>query len=107
MEHRIDPQGQRLPIKVDTTSNGEFVPVAELSRACRDHRAQEAASANAKRLGMGRRDFLLSTGGAAKPSTPHRRCAASPMRVPQAHLGFLVRSSRLCGNCIPGGTVSS
>lgn len=64
--HRIDPDGRRLPIKLDTTSNGEFVPVP-LSRANREanHRAQQAADGNAKRLGLGRRDFLLSTCGAA------------------------------------------
>ena len=27
MKHRIDPDGVRLPIKLDTTSNGEFLPV--------------------------------------------------------------------------------
>jgi predicted TIM-barrel fold metal-dependent hydrolase len=64
--HRIDPQGRRLPIKLDSTSNGEFVPVP-LSRANRhaNHLAQEAADTNARRLAMGRRDFLLSTCGAA------------------------------------------
>ena len=64
--HRIDPEGRRLPIKLDTTSNGEFVPVP-LSRANRhaNHLAQEAADANAKRLAIGRRDFLISSCGAA------------------------------------------
>ena len=64
--HRIDPEGRRLPIKLDSTSNGEFVPVP-LSRANRhaNHLAQEAADSNARRLAMGRRDFLLSTCGAA------------------------------------------
>ncbi len=64
--HRIDPDGQRLPIKLDSTSNGEFLPVP-LSRANRHANAlaQEAASANARRLGMGRRDFLLGSCGAA------------------------------------------
>ena len=48
MKHRIDPDGRRLPIKLDSTSNGEFVPVP-LSRANRhaNHLAQEAADANA------------------------------------------------------------
>ncbi len=64
--HRIDPQGRRLPIKLDSASNGEFLPVP-LSRANRhaNHLAQESADTNAKRLAMGRRDFLLSTCGAA------------------------------------------
>jgi predicted TIM-barrel fold metal-dependent hydrolase len=66
MKHAIDPDGQRLPIKLDTTSNGEFVPVP-LSPANRNanRMAQEAASQNAKRLGVSRRDFLISACGAA------------------------------------------
>jgi hypothetical protein len=27
MRKPIDPEGKRLPIKLDSTSNGEFVPV--------------------------------------------------------------------------------
>ncbi len=66
MKHRIDPDGQRLPIKLDTTSNGEFVPVplSDANRAA-NRMAHEAASRNAKRLGLKRRDFLLSACGAA------------------------------------------
>ena len=30
MKHRIDPEGLRLPIKLDTTSNGEFEPLPDL-----------------------------------------------------------------------------
>jgi predicted TIM-barrel fold metal-dependent hydrolase len=61
-----DPEGTRLPIKLDTTSNGEFVPVP-LSRANRhaNHLAHEAATSNAKRLGLTRRSFLTSACGAA------------------------------------------
>jgi predicted TIM-barrel fold metal-dependent hydrolase len=64
--HRVDPLGQRLPIKLDSTSNGEFMPVP-LSRANRhaNQLAQQAAEENARRLGVGRRDFLLSACGAA------------------------------------------
>ncbi|HEX9707385.1 MAG TPA: amidohydrolase family protein [Steroidobacteraceae bacterium] len=64
--HLVDPDGQRLPIKLDSTSNGEFVPVP-LSPANRlaNQLAQEAASRNAKRLALGRRDFLVSACGAA------------------------------------------
>jgi predicted TIM-barrel fold metal-dependent hydrolase len=66
MKHVIDPAGQRLPIKLDSTSNGEFIPVP-LSPANRVAKrlAQEAASQNAKRLGVSRRDFLISACGAA------------------------------------------
>ena len=66
MKHRIDPEGTRLPIKLDTTSNGEFEPVA-LSAANRyaNRLANEQASINAKRIGVSRRDFLISSCGAA------------------------------------------
>jgi len=66
MKHRIDPDGLRLPIKLDTTSNGEFLPVplSDANRAA-NRMAREAASRNAKRLGLKRRDFLLSACGAA------------------------------------------
>jgi hypothetical protein len=65
-KHAIDPEGQRLPIKLDSTSNGEFEPVP-LSRTNRiaNQLAQEAATRNARRLALGRRDFLVSACGAA------------------------------------------
>jgi predicted TIM-barrel fold metal-dependent hydrolase len=64
--HAIDPQGRRLPIKLDSTSNGEFEPVP-LTRANRraNELAQAAADCHSKRLGLGRRDFLVSACGAA------------------------------------------
>jgi predicted TIM-barrel fold metal-dependent hydrolase len=66
MKHVVDPEGRRLPIKLDTTSNGEFAPLA-LSAANRasNRLAHEAATQNAKRLGLSRRDFLVSACGAA------------------------------------------
>src|SRR6185436_9309271 len=62
----IDPEGTRLPINLDTTSNGEFVPVP-LSRANlhANHLAHERASTNAKHLGLTRRNVLVSACGAA------------------------------------------
>jgi predicted TIM-barrel fold metal-dependent hydrolase len=61
-----DPGGERLPIKLDTTSNGEFEPVA-LSPEHRlaNRLAGEAAAANARRLAVSRRSFLVSACGAA------------------------------------------
>jgi predicted TIM-barrel fold metal-dependent hydrolase len=66
MKNAVDPEGRRLPIKLDATSNGEFVPIP-LTGTNREanHLAHEAATQNAKRLGMGRRGFLLSACGAA------------------------------------------
>jgi uncharacterized protein len=56
----------RLPIKLDTTSNGEFMPVP-LSDANRgaNRLAHDSASANSQRLGLSRRKFLISSCGAA------------------------------------------
>src|SRR3954462_5636056 len=63
---RLDPEGKRLPIKLDSTSNGEFVPVA-LSAANRaaNRLAHELASGFSTKLGMNRRQFLVSACGAA------------------------------------------
>ena len=61
-----DPSGQRLPIKLDSTSNGEFAPLP-LSTAnhAANQLAQENASTNARRLHLGRRAFMVSLCGAA------------------------------------------
>jgi uncharacterized protein len=61
-----DPDGTRLPIKLDTTSNGEFVPVplSPRNRAA-NQLAHEWASQNSKRLALSRRQFLVSACGAA------------------------------------------
>jgi len=66
MKSVIDSEGRRLPIKVDTTSNGEFAPVP-LSPAnhAGNRLAHAAASENAKRLSISRRDFLVSACGVA------------------------------------------
>jgi predicted TIM-barrel fold metal-dependent hydrolase len=61
-----DPEGRRLPIKLDSTCNGEFVPVplAPANRAA-NRLAHAAATENAKRRGLSRRKFLISSCGAA------------------------------------------
>jgi predicted TIM-barrel fold metal-dependent hydrolase len=61
-----DPGGTRLPVKIDSTSNGEYEPIA-LERVHHEARARafEAADANAKRLGLTRRGFLVSSCGVA------------------------------------------
>jgi predicted TIM-barrel fold metal-dependent hydrolase len=61
-----DPDGKRLPIKLDTTSNGEFAPVPLWPANVEANRlAHEAAAVNAKRLGRSKRAFLTSACGAA------------------------------------------
>jgi predicted TIM-barrel fold metal-dependent hydrolase len=66
MGYRNDPEGTRLPVKLDTTTNGEFEPVPLAAVHHHANRlAHEAASANARRLGIGRRSFLVSACGVA------------------------------------------
>lgn len=61
-----DPDGLKLPIKIDTTSNGEFEPVP-LTQANRlgNRTALTNATDNARRVGRSRRNFLISGCGAA------------------------------------------
>ena len=61
-----DPDGTRLPIKLDSTSNGEYEPIAlDAGARLANEMAQHAAGENARRLGRTRRDFLVSTCGVA------------------------------------------
>jgi uncharacterized protein len=61
-----DPQGERLPIKLDTASNGEYAPLP-LTPPIRRAKAiaHEWASRWSQKLGISRRSFLTSTCGAA------------------------------------------
>jgi hypothetical protein len=66
--HAMNPQDDDpgLPIKFGPCSNGEYEP-QPLSPVVREtiRRAREASERNARRLGMTRREFLLSLCGAA------------------------------------------
>jgi predicted TIM-barrel fold metal-dependent hydrolase len=66
MRFRNDPDGVRLPIKIDTATNGEFIPqpLAEHNLAANSH-ALEQANANAKYKNASRREFMTSVCGAA------------------------------------------
>src|SRR5256885_12961351 len=66
VDTRIDPEGKRLPIKLDSTSNGEFAPVP-LSPAnlAANRLAHEFASSFSKKTNITRRSFLVSSCGAA------------------------------------------
>jgi uncharacterized protein len=56
----------RLPVKLDSTSNGEYWPrPPDAALQAVQKRAMEDAARNASRLGMGRREYLASTCGAA------------------------------------------
>ena len=66
MRYRNDPDGTRLPVKLDTTTNGEFAPVPLEPVHHRARRlAFDAATRNAARLGLDRRGFLVSACGMA------------------------------------------
>ena len=77
-----DPEGRRLPIKLDATSNGEYEPVP-LSAAARQARAgaHEDVDNAARRVGLPRRRYLVSLlGAAATLSAFDRAFAASGAR---------------------------
>jgi predicted TIM-barrel fold metal-dependent hydrolase len=66
MTNRHDPEGRRLPVKLDTTTNGEFSPIPlSPANVAANRLARERAGHNARRLGMKRRDFLITSCGAA------------------------------------------
>ena len=66
MTKKNDPDGLRLPIKLDSTSNGEYEPIPlDTYNHYANQIALEKADTNARRQGIGRRDFLVSTCGAA------------------------------------------
>ena len=62
----FDPEGKRLPIKLDSTSNGEFMPIPlDATNGRANQLAQRSASENARRRGVDRRAFMVSVCGAA------------------------------------------
>ena len=66
MRDDFDPDGRRLPITIDTTTNGEFYPqplTPEQTGAVA--LAHERVDRAAKRVGLGRRQFLTSAAGFA------------------------------------------
>ena len=64
--YQHDPAGTRLPVKLDSTTNGEFAPIPlEAIHRRANHMAMQAAEANARRLGLDRRTFLVSACGVA------------------------------------------
>lgn len=82
MSHDLDPEGRRLPIKLDSTSNGEFVPIPLDPSLIRARAlASERASDLSKRLGMGRRDFLVSACGAASTLLAYNEAHAAAGRT--------------------------
>lgn len=66
MNRKAETRTHRLPIKLDSTSNGEFVPIA---LSTKEQQANELAwdrtESAARRVGASRRHFLRSSCGAA------------------------------------------
>lgn len=66
MASKFDPDGKRLPIKLDSTSNGEFMPIPlDATNRRANQLAQAWASENARRRGLDRRAFMVSACGSA------------------------------------------
>ena len=66
MKYQHDPEGLRLPVKLDTASNGEYEPIPlERVHHHANFLAHETANVNARRLGLDRRGFLVSACGVA------------------------------------------
>ena len=63
---RIDKEGNRLPIKIDSTSNGEYepIPISPINERA-NKLALQLAGENARRSGQSRRKFLISSCGGA------------------------------------------
>lgn len=64
--NNFDPGGQRLPIKIDSATNGEFAPrpLPEVNRAA-NALALDRATRTARALDISRRNFMVSSCGAA------------------------------------------
>jgi predicted TIM-barrel fold metal-dependent hydrolase len=75
---RTDPDGTRLPIKLDSTSNGEFepIPLSPTNRAG-NHLAHEQITVNARRTGLTRRNFIVSACGVATTLLAFNRANAA------------------------------
>ena len=97
MKYRHDPEGLRLPVKLDASSNGEYEPIPlEAVHHHANFLAHETANVNAKRLGLDRRSFLVSACGVAGSllgmNTAYARQGNEPA-TPQAETRKLRRSS--------------
>jgi hypothetical protein len=81
MRYRNDPEGRRLPIKLDTATNGEFAPIPLEPVHLRARAlAFESAHGNARRLSLSRRAFLASACGAASTLLAMNRAYAAAGR---------------------------
>ncbi len=66
MSMKYDEDGARLPIKIDSTTNGETIPKPlKKHNIIGNEVAQRWAGENSRKLGVGRRAFMTSMTGAA------------------------------------------
>ncbi len=63
---KLDKEGTRLPIKIDSTSNGEYepIPISAVNEKA-NRLALDQAGEHARKTGQSRRKFLVSSCGAA------------------------------------------
>ncbi len=79
---RLDKDGTRLPIKIDSTSNGEYEPIPiDAANILGNKLAFEAATTHARRTGQSRRQFLVSSCGAASTLLAFNKANAYHDRV--------------------------
>lgn len=96
----FDPDGHRLPVKIDSASNGEFMPrPLNPKQRLANRLAHEAADEGAKALGLSRRAFLVSAAGAA---TTLAACNAAN---PNAGGGFNIPKDATRDNQLAAATV--
>jgi predicted TIM-barrel fold metal-dependent hydrolase len=82
MARMFDPDGRRLPVKLDSTSNGEFVPVPlDAVNRKANALAQDRASENSRRRGVSRRAFMVSACGAASTLLAFNKANAAAGRT--------------------------
>lgn len=104
--YRHDPEGERLPIKLEPTSNGEFVPEPLTAQEeATVAQAQQTASDNARRRGQSRRDYMVSPSAAAATLVALNEAAAAQGRTggsyvlpPDAGLDDEAAASVVCGD---------
>ena len=66
MKFQNDPDGTRLPIKIDSTTNCEYAPIAlDKVQQVGNDEALRQCDENARKVGTDRRSFLVSACGAA------------------------------------------
>ena len=101
--NKLDPEGTRLPIKIDSTSNGEYepIPISETNHKA-NKLAMERATENARHSGQSRRNFLISSCGAASTLLAFNQANAAAGKLggwfdlhPEAALGTQIAATQL------------